>query len=93
LNPDLLSANASGSYQVSCFDAADGSLTVSANGGTGAYSYSNDNGTTQQPGNSFNNVPAGNYTVVVTDANGCTATATGTITINPLPNTSPIFHD
>jgi len=33
------------------------------------------------------------YTVTGTDANGCENTADATVTVNPLPNTSPIFHN
>ena len=33
------------------------------------------------------------YTVTGIDANGCFGTATITVIVNPLPTTSPIFHD
>ena len=33
------------------------------------------------------------YTVVGTDANGCTDDAQVTVTVNPTPQTSPIFHN
>ncbi|MFN5620917.1 MAG: hypothetical protein ACK478_06425, partial [Flavobacteriales bacterium] len=33
------------------------------------------------------------YTVTGTDANGCENTATSTVTVNPTPQTSPIFHN
>ena len=33
------------------------------------------------------------YTVIGTDANGCTNSATVTVTVTPTPTTSPIFHD
>lgn len=49
------------------------SITVSANGGAGPYSFIWDNGTI---GNQLSGVPVGEYTVVVTDANGCQASAT-----------------
>ncbi len=62
--------------------AADGSITVTATGGTTPYQYSIDNGVTFQAGNTFNGLGAGTYDVVVEDANGCTAT--GTATINSL---------
>lgn len=53
-------------------------VTVTAAGGTPVYQYSI-NGGANQPGNTFS-VTAGAYTVTVTDANGCTATTTLTIT-------------
>ena len=51
---------------------SDGSIAVIVNGGTPPYSYQ---WTGPVTGNTaaLNNVPAGTYTVVVTDANGCTA--------------------
>jgi gliding motility-associated-like protein len=82
-NPALLTASASGSLQVSCFDAADGTLTVSALGGTGAYSYSL-NGGTSQISNIFSGLSAGTYSVEVLDANGCLALADLVIIQNPL---------
>jgi hypothetical protein len=33
------------------------------------------------------------YTVTGTNANGCQNTASVVVTVNPLPTTSPIFHD
>ncbi|MCU0433034.1 MAG: PKD domain-containing protein [Bacteroidia bacterium] len=54
-----------------------GSITATASGGTGTLNY------LWTPGNyttaTVNNLSAGPYTVVVTDANNCTATAIGTI--------------
>jgi len=69
---------------VSCNGGADGTITVNANGGTGALQYSIDNGATFQAGNTFNNLPAGNYTVLISDANGCTATL-NTVVTEPTP--------
>ncbi len=64
---------------VKCYGLANGSVTVSASGGTGALQYSVNNGSTFQSGNYFNNLPQGNYQIVVQDANGCTATSSATI--------------
>ncbi|MBL7718730.1 MAG: T9SS type A sorting domain-containing protein [Flavipsychrobacter sp.] len=63
---------------VSCFGGANGSATVLATGGTGAYTYSwaPAGGT----GTTANGLAAGTYTVTVTDANLCTATRTYNIT-------------
>jgi hypothetical protein len=63
---------------VSCFNGNNGSVRVIPNGGTPGYTYlwtpSGGNGQT------CSNLVAGTYTVTVTDVNGCTATATTTIT-------------
>jgi hypothetical protein len=64
---------------VVCFGNATGSATASATGGTEPYSYSW-NTLPVQTTATANNLPAGTYIVTVTDANGCTATATTTIT-------------
>lgn len=61
-----------------CFGAGNGSATVTPAGGTGAYSYT----WTPNVGNTstVTSLAAGAYSVVVTDASGCTATAAYTIT-------------
>lgn len=51
-----------------------GSITITASGGTGTLDYSINNGTTTQAGNSFPNLAAGTFQVLVTDDNGCEAT-------------------
>jgi hypothetical protein len=52
-------------------------MTITASGGTLAYTYNI--GGANQANNVFANLGAGNYTITVTDANGCTATSTQTI--------------
>lgn len=74
--PDALSANATATAQ-SAFGVNDGTATVNPAGGAGSYTYSWDNGGTTQ---TITDLAPGNYTVVVTDANGCTTEQT--ITVN-----------
>jgi len=62
--------------------AADGSASVTANGGTGTFTYAWNNGQTTQQ---CNNLSAGQYTVVVTDANGCSITTLANIGQNGGP--------
>ena len=71
-----LAATASAT-DASCNGFSDGSVTVSASGGTSPYTYvwSNSLGTMQ----TINGVAAGTYTVTVTDANMCTTTASTTV--------------
>lgn len=61
----------------SCFGLADGSVSIVAAGGTGAYSYawSPSGGS----GATAGGLIAGNYTAIVTDLNGCTASITATV--------------
>ena len=54
-------------------------LTASATGGTGAYTYKLNSGS-YQSSNTFSNVAAGTHSVTVKDANGCTKVQTITIT-------------
>jgi|GEM_PF-4267034 len=52
----------------------DGSISVTASGGTEPYEYSIDGGVTFQSSGDFVNVAGGMYTVVVRDAEGCMGT-------------------
>ena len=52
----------------SCFDSTDGSITISASGGTGGYTYLWEDGITTE---SLESIAAGEYNVVVTDMNSC----------------------
>lgn len=63
---------------LTCANAGNGRITVTATGGTGALQYSLD-GTNFQPSNIFNSLAANTYTVTVRDANLCTATAVVTV--------------
>ena len=82
--PPQINALITNSTSLLCNGDGSGSATVSANGGSGALSYTwsptGGNGTTAS------GLDAGNYTVTVTDANGCTITAA--VTINE-PLSSP----
>ncbi len=75
--PTLLTSAISASANVSCFGGNNGAATVTANGGTTPYSYlwSNSANTAAISG-----LTAGAYNVTVTDALGCTATASVIIT-------------
>jgi gliding motility-associated-like protein len=64
---------------VSCFGGNNGSITLVASGGTPPLLY-NLSGSPQQPSPTWNNLTAGNYTVVVTDANNCPTTVNVSVT-------------
>lgn len=60
----------------SCFGENDGAITFEATGGTGNYTYEWSNGSREAI---LNNVPAGEYTVTVTDDEGVSATVTASV--------------
>lgn len=66
---------------------SNGSATVTANGGTGAFTYNWTPGNVS--GNTISNLGTGTYTVTVHDANNCSATATASI-VQPSPFTITI---
>ncbi len=60
------------STPISCYGNMDATITVSASGGVGSYTYSLDNGVTFPNLNGlFINLPAGTYSPAVKDGNGC----------------------
>jgi gliding motility-associated-like protein len=83
--PSLPAATISNLTNVSCAGGNNGSATVNPNGGNAPYTFA----WTPSGGNNAtaNNLTAGNYTCTVTDASGCTTTATVAIT-QPTPITA-----
>lgn len=73
--PAILSATAS-TTSVSCFGGT-GAIDLTASGGTAPYTYSWADGPTTED---RSGVSAGTYTVTVTDAKGCTAVTSATLT-------------
>jgi SprB repeat/Secretion system C-terminal sorting domain len=72
VEPAALQATAT-TTDVNCFGDDSGVIEVAASGGTGAFSYSVNQGPLSS-NNTLGNLPAGNYEVVVYDANQCTVT-------------------
>lgn len=62
---------------VTCYSQSNGSVAAAAGGGTSPYKYKWSNGSQLAR---INTLPAKNYTVTVTDANGCTVSASTAIT-------------
>ncbi len=77
--PAVLTANISSVTNISCNAGNNGSITAIAGGGTTAYTYAwSDAGS--QTNVTATGLTAGDYTVTVTDANGCSAQASTTLT-------------
>ncbi|MCW5907578.1 MAG: gliding motility-associated C-terminal domain-containing protein [Chitinophagales bacterium] len=63
---------------VTCYNANNGSVTITVSGGTAPYTYQ---GNPIPPGTTtLNNLPPATYSGTLTDANGCTASVSETIT-------------
>lgn len=76
-NPPLLAIQ---TQNPSCAGASDGSASVTVSGGQTPYIYAWSN---DQSGPTMTNAPAGNYILLVSEAQGCTAQANFTLTDPP----------
>ncbi len=74
--PVPLTTTISITSSVTCFGASTASVISLANGGTGSYSYNWTNGTNSYTFQNINNIPAGNYSLTITDANNCVVSNT-----------------
>ena len=77
-------------FNVSCNGDTDGSITITASGGTGApagWTYDWNTGAT---GNPLTGIGADTYSVTVTDDNSCTAVLPSILLREPLPLTCPV---
>lgn len=77
LTSGVTAFNGYNGYNISCSGNSDGSIDLTANGGTTTYTYSWSNGATSED---VSSLTAGTYSITVTDANGCTTSASITLT-------------
>ncbi|WP_246082140.1 T9SS type A sorting domain-containing protein [Spirosoma lacussanchae] len=68
------------SRPVNCFGPTSGTITVSNTGGTGAVTYRLATSQASQASNTFVGVGVGTYTIIGTDANGCSELVSATVT-------------
>src|SRR5262249_40166910 len=71
-----LSSSIGAVQSVSCFGGNNGSLNLNVSGGTFPYTFLWSNSQTTQQ---ILNLTSGNYSVTITDANGCTTTQSGSV--------------
>ncbi len=71
-NPAVLAISAVTPQNPTCFGQNNGQIAVTANGGTGAYNFSVNAGTSYFVNQPVTGLSAGSYTVWVRDANNCT---------------------
>jgi len=79
--PTALSITSVNTVDATC-GVNNGEITINENGGTPAYQYSIDGGTTTQGSNNFTGLAPSTYNIEVEDANGCTVTTTATVNSN-----------
>ena len=89
-NPPAVNCSVSMNSQPSCMGASDGQLTANASGGNPGYSFQWSNGAITQ---TISNLPAGNYTVTVTDIDGCTCVSSATLNNPPTLNCSVTLNN
>jgi hypothetical protein len=73
---NTLTSSASAS-NINCFNGNDGAITITANGGSGNYQYTWNNGSTSA---SLSNLSTGSYIVTISDGSACQKTDSVTIT-------------
>lgn len=83
VNAPILNVNVT---NVTCYGGSNGTITGIVTGGKAPYLYSilHPIAISQQPSNVFTNLPAGTYTIQVTDALGCVSLMTAAI-LQPVP--------
>ncbi|MFE3869577.1 T9SS type A sorting domain-containing protein, partial [Flavobacterium sp. LS2P90] len=79
VSPTLLAVSVAAVNPSCCATLKDGSITLNASGGTGAFMYSINGGTTYQTSNFFGSLTAGVYNWIVKDANNCVISGTVTL--------------
>ena len=78
---DAVLSQYNGGVNISCNGGTDGSIDLTATGGVGPYLYDwdNDGILDNDDPEDLTNIPAGTYTVIVIDQNGCTGDTTVTV--------------
>ncbi len=86
--PIAMSTLSTSISQPTCNEGTDGSIQTNTTGGSGGYTYLWSDGSTNAE---LSNAPAGDYDLMVTDINGCTSSASYTLTA-PSPVSASIVN-
>ncbi|MBU0764958.1 MAG: hypothetical protein KJ607_09000, partial [Bacteroidetes bacterium] len=78
-----LNIDSENSTDITCNNDNDGTITITASGGTAPLEYSVDGGSSYQGTGNFINLTPGSYTIVIRDANGCTKTGSTIVIAEP----------
>ena len=84
IEPTLVHFNGTTLTHIICNGQNNGTITTNASGGVGAMNYTLNPGAVNNATGIFNNLFVGTYTLTATDANGCTATTSVTLTQPPV---------
>ena len=76
--PTVVTSTISASSLPTCVDSSNGSVTATAGGGVGSYTYSINGGSSYQSSNAFTGLTNGTYSIISKDANGCATTSSST---------------
>uniref|UniRef100_UPI0030EC6619 Ig-like domain-containing protein n=1 Tax=Olleya marilimosa TaxID=272164 RepID=UPI0030EC6619 len=82
VNQAVLTASIDSVTNILCSTEATGTITISVSGGSLPYTYSIDGGTTYTSNATINDLAAGNYSIIVLDANECSTTLSAEILSN-----------
>ena len=77
--PSALTISVNSATNPTCWNGSNGSIVVSAAGGTSPYTYSKDGGSNYQSSTTFSSLAVGTYPLVVKDANNCTTSTSQTL--------------
>ncbi|MDJ1504202.1 hypothetical protein, partial [Xanthocytophaga agilis] len=81
--PTLLQLTLSSKTDPLCNGNSNGTISVSASGGTGPYTYSTDGVNFSNTTGNFSGLASGNYTITVKDSKGCTAQVSNISLVDP----------
>ena len=80
IEPQPVAVNVASIQNVLCFGTPSGSIALAGTGGTPPYEFSADTAQTWTTDNTLENLAAGNYRIIMRDANGCSDETTAFLT-------------